>query len=319
MNEKEVNNIVKRNFGDVEEIDSLPGGATHHIFSVKLKNGDELVFQGVGSRWHDFPAFETGYRVEPKILQFLDEKDYPAPTPLFWDFSKEESEHRYFALEKIKGENMNTVNEKEQFLELVENAGEKLQELQKLHKFKNPGKIVSDNGEEELQIRSFNWRDMYKSLLLTYTTHMMDRKYDHLRHEIEKVIENNQTELETDEFTIVHQEFGPRNIMVANDTITGIIDWERAISGDPQFDQVLTRERMVQKAEDLDIQDPRRKIEQALENGYGSNLFSAISPEKDDLYRLAYLAQMMWVARDQNPEKYRLEEQFRQIKDRLEK
>lgn len=158
---------------------------------------------------------------------------------------------------------------------------------------------------------------MYKSLVFTYTTHMMDRKYDHLREDIEDVVEGNQEYLDAERFTVVHQEFGPRNIMVNNGSIEGIVDWERSISGDPMFDYVQTRERMIQKAKDLEISDARGKIESKLGKNYGELKVSAISSEKDDLYRLAYLAQMMWVARQSNPEKYDLEEQFRKIQQRL--
>lgn len=315
MEEEEVKAIVEEHEGKVDKITSLSGGATHHLFLVRLSDGEEFVFQGVGSRWHDFPAFESGYRVEPDILNYLSDQNYLSPDLRFHDFSKENSEYRYIAMEKIPGQDMNKVEDEDRFLKLVEQAGEKLRELQKLERFDESGKLVSlDSGK--LEVRSFDWAEMCRSLLFTYTTHMIDRRYDHLRDEIEKIVEKNIGDIEAREFTILHQEFGPRNIMSEKDSVTGIVDWERAISGDLVFDQVQIRERMIQKAESLEIENPRDKVEKALEQGYGKNIYSDIPEKKEALYCLAYIGQLMWVARDEGPE-LRLEEKFNEIKKKL--
>lgn len=314
MDEEKAREIVEAVEGHVTEISPLSGGATHHMFLIELED-EEFVFQGVGSRWHDFPAFETGYRVEPVMLKFLDQNGFAAPEPRFHDFSKEEFDQRFLGIEKVEGRDMNKVEDKELFFELVKQTGRKLRELHNLKAFKQSGKLVSDNSG--IKVRGFEWSEMYKSLLFTYTTHMMERKYDHLREDIEKIVEENQKHLEARRFAFVHQEFGPRNIMVNEGSIEGVVDWERSISGDPMFDYVQTRERMIQKAKDLRVDTPREKVKSKLEKSYGESEVSDVSPEKDDLYRLAYLAQMMWVARQSNPEKYDLEEQFRSIQQRL--
>lgn len=316
MDKEEVKQIVEDTKGKVDEVYALSGGATHHLFSVTLSDGEEFVFQGVGSRWHDFPAFESGYRIEPEVLKYLSTQDYQSPDMLFYDFSKESSEYRYIAMEKIPGQDMNKVEDESVFLELVEQTGERLRELQELEIFDKSGKlIVSESGG--LEVRSFEWAEMYKSLLFTYTTHMIDRRYDHLREDIEQLVEENIEEIDVQAFTIVHQEFGPRNIMFQVDDVTGIIDWERAVAGDPAFDQIQARERMMQKAEDLKIENPREKVVRALEQGYGNEIYSSISEKKDALYRLAYIAQLMWVARDEGPE-LRLEEKYNETTKRLD-
>lgn len=315
MEEEEVKQVVEEIEGEVDDVSVLSGGATHHMFSVSLSDGDEFVFQGVGSRWHDFPAFESGYRIEPEVLNYLSSQNYLSPELRFRDFSKEDSEYRYIGMEKVPGRDMNNVEDKGLFLDLVEQAGEELRNLQELRSFDEGGKLAAlESGE--LEVRAFDWAEMYKSLLFTYTTHMIDRRYDRLREEIERIVEENIEEIDVRNFSIVHQEFGPRNIMFQEDSVTGIIDWERAIAGDPVFDQVQTRERMIQKAEGLEIENPREKVERALEQGYGENIYSDVPETKEALYQLAYIGQLMWVAREKGPQ-LGLENKFEKLKQKL--
>jgi len=315
MEETLVKKIIEEKQGSVKSLRPVSGGATHHIFDVELDTGEEFIFQGVGSRWHDLPSFESGYRIEPFILEFLQKNDYLAPGLIDYNFSKEEYGVRYLFIEKIPGNDMNALSDEQRFLNLVEQSGELLEKLQSLASFKSPGKLYEYNSK--LNVHSFDWPEMYKSLIHTYTTHMIDRKYDYARRDIENIVEENQNALESDEFTLVHQEFGPRNIISRQNSVTGIVDWERTISGDPKFDLINTRERMVQKARQLDIQKPREKVKSALYKGLSKRIFDDISQEKDDLYRLAYISQLMWVARDEDPEKLKLETQFNEIKARL--
>ena len=143
MDEEKAREIVEAVEGPVEEISPLSGGATHHMFLVELED-EEFVFQGVGSRWHDFPAFEIGYRVEPVMLDFLDRNNFAAPEPRFHDFSKQEFDQRFLGLEKIEGHDMNEVEDEELFFKLVEQTGRKLRELHNLRSFDQSGKLVSD-------------------------------------------------------------------------------------------------------------------------------------------------------------------------------
>lgn len=315
MDEEDVKRIVQREEGDVEKIEELSGGAVHHIYSVTVSDGDEFVFKGVGSRWHDLPAFERGYRVEPLILNYLSKKDFPAPEVRFYNFSKETSDFRYLAMEKLKGKNMREIEEREKLMALVEDVGSRLAELHGFISFENGGKLVSSGG---LEARKFEWREMYRSQVYTYTIHMLDRRYHHCREKIERLVENNADILKPEKFTIVHQEFGPRNILVKDDGISGVVDWERSISGDPGFEAVRARENLVQHAKELGLNDARPRIQEKLEGGYGEDIISRMPERKEALYRLAYIAHMMWSTRHEDPEKRRLEEQLSEVEERLE-
>lgn len=315
MDAEIVKQIVEDERGKVCSVSPLSGGATHHMFEVELEGGNSLVFQVVNNRWHDFPSFEIGFRAEPILLNFLEEEGYPAPSLIQYDFSRDDFDYRYILMENLDARDMNRISDEDVFLHLVEESGNLMSRLQSLKDFEKSGKLYTDDGE--LSIRSFDWIEMYKSLVHTYTTHMIDRRYDHLRTDIESLVEDYQDCLHCDNFTLVHQEFGPRNILAQDREIKGIVDWERTISGDPEYEFISTRERMLQKANRLNIENAKKKVEDAIEAGYGRKIYSEIDHRKDNLYRLAFLAQLMWVARDEDPEKLKLEEKLRKIEGEL--
>lgn len=315
MDAKKVKQIVEDEQEKVCGVRPLSGGATHHMFEVELEGGNSLVFQGVNNRWHDFPSFEIGYRAEPMLLDFLEKKDYRSPSLIQYDFSRDDFDYRYILMENLDGRDMNRISDEEVFLDLVEQSGNLMSRLQSLKDFEKSGKLYIEDGE--LSVRGFDWKEMYKSLVHTYTTRMIDRRYDHLRTDIESLVEDYQDCHHCDKFTLVHQEFGPRNILAQDREIKGIVDWERTISGDSEYEFISTRERMLQKANRLNIEHAKRKVEDALEAGYGRKIYSEIDPQKDNLYRLAFLAQLMWVARNEDPEKLKLEEKLNKIEEEL--
>lgn len=171
--------------------------------------------------------------------------------------------------------------------------------------------------EEGLDVRRFEWKEMYKSLVFTYTTHMLDRRYHHCREEIEEIAEVNAEILNPERFTVIHQEFSPRNLIVKDGKIRGVVDWERTIAGDPDYGLIRSRESLIQKARELGVESPRKEVSKRLAEGYTGRPFDRISRQKDNLYRMAYIAHMMWSARDRDPEEVKLEEQLSEIKEEL--
>lgn len=93
--------------------------------------------------------------------------------------------------------------------------------------------------EEIRDFESYSWTNVYIDQFPTWLQHIKFKNTDMLI-EVEKVLNKIKHKLESPECSyslgIIHRDYGIRNIMVQDDRILGIIDFEHTIAGDPIFD-----------------------------------------------------------------------------------
>ncbi len=214
----------------IMQIKIPPQGMTSQVFFVAIDNGDEYAIKYGEDAIKDVPAFEL-----------ISEKNVSIPVPkLINSFVFEETP--VVILEKVEYPLLETVpiNEMAKYIpSMVKN-------LRKLHEIKSdkPGLLTEPDSTK-------TWKEMMISIFVggdfdwqeVASREGVDGQL--ILDSVEKMINKiNTTDLPVNNFSFLHTDFNQRNLFVDpnNDEITGIIDWEEAMFGDPLYD--LARVRM---------------------------------------------------------------------------
>jgi Ser/Thr protein kinase RdoA (MazF antagonist) len=106
------------------------------------------------------------------------------------------------------------------------------------------------------------------------------------KREIKEIIEANGADLErmTKEFVLTHGDFRPTNILVLGDRVTGVLDWEFALSAPRYFDIG----QFIRQEEDLN-----EAVKQAFYRGYQEVSKERLPKDWERLARLMDIATMM--------------------------
>lgn len=222
---------IEENLGNkILETKIPPQGMTSQVFFVAIDNGEEYAIKYGEDAMKDVPAFEL-----------ISEKNVSISVPkLIKAFVFEETP--VVILEKVEYPLLETVpvNEMAKYIpSMVKN-------LKKLHKIKSdkPGLLTEPDSTKtwkEMMLSIFNGGDFNWQEVASREG--VDGKL--ILDSVEKMVNKiNTTDLPENNFSFLHTDFNQRNLFVDpnSDEITGIIDWEEAMFGDPLYD--LARVRM---------------------------------------------------------------------------
>lgn len=316
--EARIHDLAERHFDSgVSGLEELSGGASHHTYAVDLENGEEYVFKLSNYDWSGLPDYEHGFPIDGPVLRFLSGKDFlPTPEVFFFDNSEEEFDFKYLIAERIEGENM-YVHWDLIDLSLVEEAGRKLARLHDSTGFEDHGKLGYRSGGEELFVdKSENWPEMFSGILEKLADNLEDTRFSNYSEEVLKLFEENKNILRDDPpAKLVHQEYSPRNIMYRDNSVAGVLDWERAVSADPEYDLFNAERHFTAKTNLMEgTSQTADEIQKAFRRGYREirDLEDGWQ-QRRKLYHLVYVVQVMWVLEDEIDSQH-LTRQYRELR-----
>ncbi len=206
-----------------------PQGMGSHVFFVKTETGKEYAVKYGVDAGKDVPA-----------LKLIKDKDLKIPVPNLIAYFEFDSVP-VVILEKIDF----PLLEKVPVERLSEYIPSMVNCLRSLHELKSPkpGRVAEQNF-------SISWKSMIKSI---FDGSQFDWKEVSERSGVDgililKSVENILAKIESinlpdNNFSLLHTDFNQRNLFVdlSSNKITGVIDWEDAMYGDPIFDFARVR------------------------------------------------------------------------------
>lgn len=318
--EDSLREIVSNNFDSpLQCFDQISSGASHYTYSFKLENEREYVFKASDYDWSGLPEHENGFSIDGPILDYLEQNTIPTPELVGFDNSENKYGFKYLITTKLPGHNMFEAWE-EINLSTVRDSGRILAELHNSTSFSNHGKLGYEKSGKDLHLaEKIEWNQMVEDMIYTFSENLKETKFSEYVKEIRELFEKNRKFLrDNSDPVLVHQEFSPRNMMTKDEKITGVIDWERAISGDPEYDLFIAEKQFTTKTKLFEgtSQTPE-EIKQALRSEYTKfrNLEDGWR-ERRKIYQLIYITQIMWVL-DDIVDSQKLTREYNEIKEKL--
>lgn len=317
--------ILEKEFESAEDFDVEPlgSGASHETFSA-ISEDRELVVKICDDDWSGLPEFEKGFELDAPVLNLVEERtSVPVPEVYAYDNSETDFDFKYIVMEKVEGKEMYEYMEYPEKQHLIRQTGELLGELHNKIEFEDFGGLKqAENGFVEVEPK--DWSSMFKQLIWKITSHLEKIEAEETRDRIRNIVEENLHLLESrDNPVLLHQEFSPRNMVGTSESINAVIDWERAISGDPEYDLATTEKHIIQARDgNPETRENAEEIRKTLYEGYKSKRQLDQGWEKRrNLYYLPYITLMMYITanREENMIKEELEDQLSDIENNLSK
>jgi thiamine kinase-like enzyme len=267
----------------LENIDVPPQGMSSSVFLIKLANGNECAVKYGNDATKDIPALDL---IAEKQIRLT----VPAPVASFVFEGVP-----VIILKRIEFPLFESVlvGEMPKYIPSI------VRNLNELHKIKSdkPGRLNEEHGE-------ITWKDMLLSIFNGGDFDWVEvAERESLDNElilssvgnITKKIEN--TTFDLKEYSLLHTDFNQRNLFVdpSSYEISGIIDWEDAMFGDPLYD--FARVRMFMWHFNFS--------EKSISDYYDLVNFSATQKALEELYWLSRVIQYLaWYSEE--PTKFNL-------------
>jgi aminoglycoside phosphotransferase (APT) family kinase protein len=261
----------------LEGIELPPQGMSSSVFFIKLSNGTECAVKYGTHAMKDVPA-----------LELITKKQINIPVPVLVA-SYVFEDVPVIILKRINFPLLESVPVKE----MPKYIPSMVRNLKELHKIKSesPGLLVGKKDGEtwkNMMLSSFNggdidWSEVSKRGSLDEK--LILASIDKTKEKIENTV------FDLKEYSLLHTDFNQRNLFVDTEhhKISGIVDWEDAMFGDPIYD--FARVRMYLWHFNFN--------ERAINDYYNLVDFSADQKKLEDLYWLSRIIQYLaWYSED---------------------
>lgn len=292
MEESTIEDIVRKEFqSEIVDCEELSGDAKE-TYKVVLSNGQEFILHICRKT-----NLEDRFEVEDLTSQIVSENsDVPVPKVIASDLSKQDFSYMYFISEKIDGYNplkrfkYMPIDEKKTILRQL---GRYMGRFHRDITFDSFGQF-NYSESDGLEIQEGSWPDVFMQIMEKQLSEVSHDAFDDLVPIIREILEDNLHLLEGNfQPVMVHQDYGPRNIMVDEGSISGIIDWERAISGHKEYDLFKAERRFIDDR--FNSREVREELRPVLFEGYlEENALSSGWRERRKLYRYCYNIESIW-------------------------
>lgn len=212
-------------------IKTPPQGMTSKVFFVELEDKSEYAIKYGEDAMNDVPAFEL-----------IEKQNLEVPVPkLIKHFVFEETP--VVILEKVEYPLLDSI----EVSEMARYIPSMIETQKKLHTIKRekPGLLTEPDSTK-------TWKEMMLSIFVPGGEFDWEEVASRegvdgalILESVKKMIEKiNNTKFQESDFSLLHTDYNQRNLFVDpnSDQITGIIDWEEGMFGDPLYD--LARIRM---------------------------------------------------------------------------
>ncbi len=281
MSQDDLTVLVKRALGEEKEIisnEELKDGWFNSAYDLTLSDGSRTVLKIAPRTGAGMMTYERNVmRAEVEVLRLL--KDTGSiPVPEVYYYEAEEDGQECFLMEHLPGSPYNKI--KEQLL--PEERGQIEEELGRLSRRIN--EIQSDRfGYYALEEQQGNdWMTVFSNMVSGLLADAKDKDIElpASAEQIKSAMGRRKASLE--EVTVpclVHWDLWDGNVFVEQGRITGLIDCERALWGDPLMEYYFR---------------PLAGDHSAFLKGYGKEIFTDREKERMELYDL-YLALIMHI------------------------
>lgn len=293
MREDILVDIVRKELGSEISNSKEFSGDAKETYLVSLENGQEVVVHICQKT-----NLEDRFKVEDLASQMVSERsEVPVPKVIASDLSKTEFSYMYFISEKLSGYNplrrfkYMSIQDKKRILR---QAGSLLGELHRDVTFRSFGQFRYDSESDSLNISEGSWSEIFMQIMEKQLEEVSHQAFNDLVPIARETLENN-LDLLRDDFqpVMVHQDYGPRNIMVDKGTISGVIDWERAISGHNEYDLFKAERRFIDDR--FRTREVRERLRSEIFKGYlKTNSLKSGWRERRALYRYCYNIESIW-------------------------
>jgi aminoglycoside phosphotransferase (APT) family kinase protein len=248
VSREEARKIVEKEVGE-----SLHGfqpssiGRAHDSFFLDTDSGRYVLKIGKG---------EDRFQVEGPALELLNsETDVSVPNIAGFDNSKSDFDFMYLIIEFVEGENLDAwENEngakfpylsKNRKRSLLQSAGRQLGLLHSQTSFDSFGHFKYEHGGLEFR-QEGSWPETFRKIILEEQASNFPDRFSHLKTLVENFVEESVHKLNAGNSALVHQDVRWPNIIAGRSEINSVIDWERAIAGDPYYDLAKTEQSLLQ-------------------------------------------------------------------------
>lgn len=183
-----------------------------------------------------------------------------------------------------KGRNFHEL-ERENKLELSRKMGRKLGELHSSKVFDRVGIIEAK--ENEITLSDDSWSSGIESLQSWWLEKLQEYGFEETADRIGEVFDQHSETLdEVKESTLLHMEFGLRNLLFQEDDIV-ILDWETCAAGDPMLDLIMSQKRIFWLSEEDE------EFQKSFRKGYKEVRDIQIREKREQLYELFQMTRFL--------------------------
>jgi len=227
---------------EVVEFKEFNSGRARTVVDVDLKQGNNLILY-LCHKEH----LEERFRKEEKLLERVNkETDIPTPNIIYSDLSKEKIPYLFYIGKKIDG--YDPIDRykylpKDQRTNILRQSAKYLGKLHRNVDFQDYGEIkYRDN---ELTVDSCSWYDWMNEWAEPHIEDIGDSRFSDLQEDARKFIEEHKELAEVSDPCCVHFDVTPDNLIVKDGGINAVLDWEKAISGAPEWDLQYSKILMI--------------------------------------------------------------------------
>lgn len=237
LSSSEINVLVKNAFGkdnEVNKVEEFKDGWFNSIYSIELQDRREIVLKISPPQKVKILRYEKNImKAEVEVLRLLKAKGkVPVPDVFFYDISRTLIDNDYFFMEKVIGQPFNKIK-----ASFSEKEKENIEiELGAYNSLINDikGKKFGYFAQPDTNVRSWSeaFFNMVKDILQDGEEYNVKLPIEY--EEMKELIKNRFELLDkVTEPSLTHWDLHDGNVLVNESRITGIIDCDRAIWGDP--------------------------------------------------------------------------------------
>lgn len=226
--------IQNEEFGSIESFEDV-SGLNKITYSVELDSGKELIVS-----WIDDEEKVEDFKIEADVIELVNEKtDIAVPEIITENFSDKELPP-YYLMKKIDG-----YNPDDRFKYMPEKVKKNMLKeagriLGKLHSETNFDSVGNFHYTEQgLKLREKEvWSNALFDSMGHHLTGLENTYFEPVIEEAENAFEKYKHLVDEIKFepVLVHEDFRPGNLIVKNNEIEAVIDWERALVGHNEYD-----------------------------------------------------------------------------------
>lgn len=252
---------------EVKNFSKFDSGFAREVLKVEMESGEEIVLYVCTDTSE---KYERRFMKEEKLIEVVNQKtDIPTQVILKSDFTKEHIPYFYYIAEKVDGYNP---IDRFKYLprktkrSIVNKVGKYLGQLHKNVKFSSSGDIIYQN--DELEIEAEKWESYLKNWAGNHLQQLEDGRFKDMVEEFENFIDDHIELASTKDSCCVHWDVSPDNLIIKNGGINAVIDWEKAVSGPPEWDLANSRVQMIHRWFETD--EINQELEKEFFRGYVS-------------------------------------------------
>lgn len=248
----------------VSDISKYNSGMARETFLVETPSANFVIYVCPDTS----ESYEERFSKEEKLLEMVDEAtDIPTQTILKSDFSKVGIPYLFYISREIDG--YNPVDRfkwlpREEKKDIVYQAGKYLGKLHRETGFSKSGELKMEDGE--IATEGLTWKEYLENWTEKHAGDFEGTPFEEFEEDALEFFKQHSEMAEKGENVCLHFDVTPDNMIVNDGEIEALIDWEKAISGRPEWDLGYARIQMIYRW--FDTEEIQSEPEEELFSGY---------------------------------------------------